>query len=225
MHAGYSSNAQNPRLNVHPLEVLRLKDEELLYVRMLSHQYGGLFTHYVGKGKNGRSQYCPGSNCPWPEHRRAPIWKGYIAAEKYLQDVNRWRPVCFEVSENLDCQMKSLYQRGQVWEISKRMDAGKKVYALHGRLLEQSDPAKLPEPFELLTALQHLYRYQAIILDKANPIAPRLLLEDSPGPERLEKKTAAADQADAKAQPPRLKIAERFKMPAESANGKQVETH
>ena len=104
------------RFNFHAVRVHRIDGNTSQFVRMLSTDYKGLFTHYYQK----RSHYCVGETCRIPTHASDRVWKGYVPAELLLQGKRPvWVPICLEISENLELDFRGVYERGQLWELFK----------------------------------------------------------------------------------------------------------
>jgi hypothetical protein len=155
------------------IEVMRVESGASEIFRMLSPKYGGLFTHYKGK-----SRYCPGEDlCQL--HRMDRVWKGYCAAEWWLRKERAWRPCVLEITESLELDMRDVFARGQVWEIWKEQKTTKKAPAVMGKMQELCDVKRLRPDFDYRPVLKALYHVDVIDLTKRNPMAPRLLMEDS----------------------------------------------
>ena len=154
------------------IEVVRVEAGAAILFRTLSQSYGGLFTHYKGK-----SRYCPGEDfCQL--HKMDRIWKGYCAAEWWLEKECVWRPCVLEITESLELDMRAHFNRGQVWEIYREQKTSKKAPQVCGKLHETLDGKRLRPAFDIVPVLRALYHVDAVDLTKRNPCAPRLLAED-----------------------------------------------
>lgn len=157
------------------VEVARIDPGSSHIFRILSASYGGLFTHY-----KGFSRYCPGEDfCEL--HRLERIWKGYAAAEWWLERERVWRPCVLEITECLELDMRGRFGRGQVWEVFKGQRTKRKSPKLEGKLHETVDSALLQPAFDIMPVLRKLYHVDAVDLSKKSPCAARVLAHDVPG--------------------------------------------
>ena len=197
-----SIDGANTRLPVYPLRVLRIEPGLNFHVRTLSLMYGGVFTHFV----RGRSHLCQGETCRADFHREQRIWKGYASVEVYDQRVNRWAPFVLEITEALELDLRGIYTRGQVWEIWREAQTGRKATPVLAKLTEERDEKTFPAAFDYVPVLKHLYHVERIGLDAVNPLPPRIILPTSEGdaPEALRKEPR-------KLVPPEISFAEEAK--------------
>lgn len=159
------------------LRVYRVNPGDVVHLRTLSDGYGGLFTHFF---KN-RSYYCSGPDCNSMYHKMPRIWKGYSAVEIYSVEKKKWRPFVLEISEHLELDFRGIYKRGQVWELYRTLQTGKKATPVQGKLHEERGPSSVPAAFDIRPVLLHLYHCMAVSLDAKNPMPPRTFLADSDG--------------------------------------------
>ncbi len=159
------------------LKIDRVAAGESMIVRMLSTDYGGLFTHWV----RGRSQYCGGKECNPINHKLGRVWKGYCAAEKYCKVTKKWLPICLEITEGLELDFRTIYTRGQLWEIWRDMPTEKKQPPTQGKLLEDRGIDSCPPAFDYRPCLMHLYHIEYVDLTSPNPLPPRIILGASEG--------------------------------------------
>jgi hypothetical protein len=159
-----------------PVRVLRVEVGQIHKLRMLSPEIGGCMTHYVGK----RSRYCSGDDCFPAYHRTEQIYKGYVAAELFREGNDDWLPVVLEVTEHAELDMRQLYRRGQVWQLSRAADRKGKQGPVRALLIDTGDPEEVPEAFNIEIVLQHLYHVLAVDLRARNPMPPRLVMSPSP---------------------------------------------
>ncbi|MBV9075157.1 MAG: hypothetical protein JOZ10_16145 [Acidobacteria bacterium] len=166
------------RVGAHVVQVFRVEQTDGVFVRMLSPEYKGLFTHFYQK----RSHYCAGDACKIPNHASDRVWKGYVAAERLLRAAKPiWVPVCLEITENLELDFRHTYQRGQLWELFKD-DLGKgKKNAIKGKLHLDPPPENLRKPFDILPCLRALYHRDVIDLRHGSPIPDRVWVEEVEG--------------------------------------------
>jgi hypothetical protein len=170
-HSQQPAQEQRPAKPVQ-IEVVRVQAGASALFRILSPSYGGLFTHF-----KGRSKYCPGEDfCLL--HKMDRIWKGYCAAEWWLEKEKVWRPCVLEITESLELDMRGKFGRGQVWEVYREQRTSKKAPQVMGKLHETVDVSRLRPPFDVVPVLRALYHSDVIDLSKKNPCAPRLLAED-----------------------------------------------
>lgn len=170
-------NGLEERLHAFRLSVLRIKAGQKFILRMLSKHIGGFFIHYVGK----RSEYCPGKDCNCQNSRVKRQWKGYVAAEQYDQGANLWLPTVLEVTEYLELDFRDIYQRGQVWEISRMAEKPKQTNPVTGKLLEVRNPDTFPPAHQIYDALLHLYHVTVLDMSQRNPLPARTYVKPSLG--------------------------------------------
>ena len=159
------------------VEVYRVDSPEPVFVRILSDAYEdgilkGLFTHYWQK----RSQYCRGADCKISNHATDRTWKGYVAAERLLVVRGKalYVPICLEITEYLELDMRHVIGRGQLWELWKA-DAGKgKKSPVTGKLHDDEPPRDLRAPFDIMPCLRSVYHQDRIELIHKSPIPARV---------------------------------------------------
>lgn len=178
------------------LRVWRCEVNELAIVRLLSDDYGGMMTHYY----RGHSQYCAGEKCNPLMHKSQITWKGYCAAEMYIEPTGKkkgvWRPICLELTEHCELDMRGKFARGQLWQISRPHEPDKRNPPIYAALLEERDPAAMPKAFDYKPVLQTMYHTIHLDLTVKNPLPPRVFVYDSEGdaPEVLKSKLAYEEQ-------------------------------
>lgn len=158
------------------VRVQRVEQGTSILCRMLSDSIGGVFTHHV----RDRSHYCAGDECDRSMHRSSAVWKGYVAAEVFRKACGDWLPVVLEITESLELDMRGVYARGQVWEVSREKETSKKKKPLVGRLVRVDQADKLRAAFDVRLVLYHLFHVTQIDLSARNPLPPRLVLEPTP---------------------------------------------
>jgi hypothetical protein len=176
----HNHHAENPsvRPEPQPLAVHRLKPGTKGVVWTLSKRIAGCQTHFV----KGQSEYCQGAICRPDWHRIPPIWKGFIAACVWTLPDGLWRPCVLEVTEALEKDMRGLYARGQVWELTVAHKTKRTNPPLRGRLVKQETDCPVPEAFPILDVLRTLYRVEHIELNAVNTQTARQLMEPVEGP-------------------------------------------
>lgn len=171
------------------VRVYRVESFDPVFVRMLSADYKGLFTHYYQK----RSHYCCGDGCRVANHAADRTWKGYVPAEILVPGKRAmWMPICLEITENLELDLRGVFERGQLWELYK-LDGGKgKKSPVTGKLHADPPPATLRRPFDVLPCLRALYHRDVIDLRHPSPLPPRVFADEVEGelPEVLRPKPA-----------------------------------
>lgn len=167
---------QGPSPKQSVLEIVRVVKGTEAYFRLLSPNYGGLLTHYRHK----QSHYCPGPDCPRGEHKD-PIWKGYCAAEQWLERTRVWMPCVFELTESCELDMRGRFRRGQIWRISRKVQKKNGSWPVSAALVEQLDEVDVPPMFEIRGTLCSLYHVEEIALDVSNPLPARVVVEPSSG--------------------------------------------
>jgi len=163
-----------------PVRNYRLADGEVCEVTFLEETYHGMLTHWIAsasKGRKGESKHCLGDDCPPAVHARPTIWKGYAAAEVYDRKAKRWLPVCFEVTESLELDLRDNFTRGQTWQCAKMAEAKTKNSKVTGILIETLELHAIRPAFDVRPVLYHLYHVPFLVLDVPSPLPPRLVLE------------------------------------------------
>lgn len=181
----------NPRLPIYPLRIGRCELGATIYVRVLSTRYVGLFTHW----HQGHSVYCHDKDCPTGIHAKERLWKGYFAGEIYDQRANLWHPACMELTERCELDMRHQFDRGQVWEWSRVIEAGKKKAATRARLTEECDANAWPAAFDLVPCLRTVYHVDVLDLSAKNPMPDAVMVEPSAGPAPIPLRKASEAQA------------------------------
>lgn len=162
------------------LRVLRIEPGKTATVRTLGESYKGCFVHWDGH----QNVYCPGDEgCSQRLHKADnTVWKGYVAVEEWRQELNRWLPAVLEITEGLELDFRGVFDRGQVWELSRLPQRkGKKASAVRGVLLETRDEKDFPPPFDFRPHLVTVFHYNPVLLIHDNPMPPRILVEPSEG--------------------------------------------
>lgn len=158
-------------------DVFRVAAGTSCHVRMLSARLGGLFTHWTKDG----SVYCHPAACPDGLHRTRQYWRGYVDAEGYNPANKLWVPLCLEITEALEKDMRGQYARGQVWELSRERVVDKNKPPVRGRLHDVLDPATLRKEMDVRPVLCNLFHVPHIELDKINPLPDRIIVEATAG--------------------------------------------
>lgn len=186
---GHDARAVAP-IKLQRVEVFRCTTFEPIFVRMLSESYKGLFTHYI----RGRSQYCPGKGCKYPNCETDRTWKGYVAAEWMMEQGDKalYIPCCFEITEYLELDMRGVYERGQLWEIWKLAETKGKQKPVTGKVNADPKPDGLRRPFDILPCLRALYHRDIINLVHPSPCAARVFMApvECELPQKLQPKPA-----------------------------------
>ncbi len=162
---------------LHRVECYRVETTEPVFVRMLSPDYKGLFTHYY----RGRSQYCAGEACRVANHGQDRVWKGYVAAERLLVAKKPvWIPICLEITEYLELDLRGVFARGQLWELWKLDNGAGKKAPVTGKLHPDEPPPDLRRPFDIVPCLKALYHRDEIRLVHGSPLPDRVHVEELP---------------------------------------------
>lgn len=160
------------------VEVLRLKVGVTISIRSLSDEIGGCFTHWVPK----RSEYCDPDSCFPGCAKKLREWKGYTAVEAWDKQLELWIPWVLEFTSTAHLDVRVLWRRGQVWQLSRPDATKKKKPAMGCRLIREDDPRDYPSAFGITPVLLALFRIPAIDLSARNPMPDRLAVEVSAGP-------------------------------------------
>lgn len=171
------------RVPQYPLRIFSVKAGTEYHVRTLSEQIFGLFTHWkpAVKGSAGGSKYCWGARCPDGMHRTERIWKGYIAAEWYDRPSKLWKPVCLEVTEYCELDMRHLYCRGQVWFLRRPKSKRMEREPLRATLEETLKPYQVSPDFDIFPCLVGVYHSPEIDIRQKNPLPDRVMVEPVQG--------------------------------------------
>lgn len=172
------------------VRVFRVPENKVVQVLFVNPTYGGVLTHWV----RGESEYCKGSDCRTDWHKLEATWKGYTGALIYNPDTGRWDRQPFELTENVEREMRDVYARGQVWEFYRPKKAKDKNGAVTCRLLETRDldDVEFP-PFSVLDILRVMYHVEEIKLNVKNPMPKREVVVEVSAPPPAEVKPAKPD--------------------------------
>jgi hypothetical protein len=187
-----------------PLRVLRLDPGEKLTVVFRTARVTGLFTHFT----KGRSRYCDPACCAWGCPKAERCWKGYDLVDAHDVRKNIWVPWVLEITEHLELDLRGLYSRGQVWELSCGEQSKEHRSPVTGKFLgvASADQVGPPMPFE--STLRSLYHVERIALDERNPMPDRILVVARKGPLKLEKPKLAEPSEETK---PYVPLTERYR--------------
>jgi hypothetical protein len=180
-----------------PLRVLRVDPGQVIHLRTLSGDYGGLLTHFL----RGRSHYCPGEECFPSNHKSETYWKGYAPVEAWDRAASLWIPWVLEITERLELDLRGSFCRAQTWKVSRLPQTGKAKTPVIAELIEENRPDSVPPAFDVVPVLLTLYHVARIRLDVKNPLPPRTLLPPSQGApppgfgeRRVEERAATAEE-------------------------------
>lgn len=165
----------------HQITLYRVQGAEAIFIKTLTEDYRGLFTHY----KRPESLVCTGENCRHALHGIKRVWKGYVPILINIPKTPRWVPYCFEITEHLELDLRGVWARGQTWEIYRDVDKKSKNGPVHGKLHADATPENLPAPFNIVPCLRAVYHTDVIDLCHKSPLPPRVYIEavEMPAPE------------------------------------------
>jgi len=172
------ANPAQPRPDPLPLGVYRVEYGTKSTIWTIGRRVLGLWTHWL----KGRSVYCTGEICHPTLHAIPRVWKCFVAAAVWTLPEGVWRPIVLEVTEALELDFRGLYERGQLWELSRAHRTPKRNPPVKGVLLNRNPDLEPPEPFSIMEVLQHLFHQERIELDAVNALPPRQLMEPVNGP-------------------------------------------
>jgi hypothetical protein len=163
------------RLKEVVVEILRCGEGEQFFVRALSDNYGGLYTHYV----NGFTKYCPGERCSCKHSKLDRLWKGYAPVETWNAEIELWIRAVWEITDHCEHCINGKWERGRVWNVMRRQgDIEVKKYpvqAVGGELLDQR---RLQQPFDWQAVLRRQWRvFEALETHHGNPLPRQLMAE------------------------------------------------
>lgn len=164
--------APAPRL---ALSVKRVEEGESIIVRFLSDEYGGCITHYIRK----RSEYCAGEKCRYQCHKERKYWKGYAPVEVNIDGTNKWRPYVLELTEHLELDLRGIVRRGQVWRIYRLHPVEGEKQPVSAERRPDQQWSSLTPPFDVLPVVRQLYHEFELVLNKKNPLPPRIVITDA----------------------------------------------
>lgn len=166
-----------------------------------------MFTRFLKE----RGQYVPPSEHGKDIPGQPLIWKGYTSALVWSRPEKRWLPVCFEITERLELDLRGRYKRGQIWECSREEKTKKKPRpAARGQLLEERKDSETPPELDLVPFLRSFYHRQDLDLDTPNPFPPITMVEAveaaAPGQGTSDKSKADPVEEKAALEKNRLKL-------------------
>lgn len=187
------------------LSIFRVAAGRTEYLRTLTHDYDGLLVHWC----KGRAELCPGAaQCPIAIHRRV-TWRGYAAAEVWQPRGGSWLPVCWEITERCEQDIRGVFKRGQVWRLHRAPEPDKRRQPVSASLVETLNERSLPNPFSIQSPLVAVYRVNPVVLGISNPLPGRQPIEATAGAppkdllpptEQIDRRTIREIEAAAKAQ-------------------------
>lgn len=154
------ASGPNPRVPSVDLETFRVRKNQRVQIRTLAGpgdatkgRILGYRTHWDGY----TSRVCVGPiDCPTGLHRIKPVWYGYLAVERWDEQLRLWVPCVLQVTESMELDMRDQVARGQYWSLA--MDGKKKKGNAARASLEGPCRAdELPHPFDILPVLRALY--------------------------------------------------------------------
>jgi hypothetical protein len=197
---------ENPHVPAVDLVVFRVEKGETHRVRTLAgtgtraeqRQLLGYMTHW----RHGATRVCVGPHdCEPALHRIDAIWYGYLAVERWDEEMHLWVPHVLQVTESLELDMRKKLARGQYWELSM-VATRAKGNPTRGQLIGLVQD-ELPMPFDVLPVLRTMFHRADLQPPSiANPAPGRIALVPSTG-----------------APPPGSQVAERqeqFRVPVDS---------
>lgn len=133
---------------------------------------GGTFGHWT----KGRWQPCVPADCQPAVHATPRYWRGYLAAFVFDKPAKRWTPCVLEVSESLELDMRGRYQPGQLWEISRGKQVGKKKPPYVGRLCPKQGQLEKTTPFNIVPIVENFYHVAGLDLRQCSDQPDRVYL-------------------------------------------------
>jgi hypothetical protein len=175
----HDSGGHVPPSNRDPVNVriLRIDKGRSFVVRFLAYNPYGLYVHWRGSEKSGRSVYCCGVDLGCPCHKQERFWRGYAPVEVQSPSGTLWYPTVLEISEAMELDFRGTAERGTVWQVERLSRRAGRRSGLKATLLGRRDPSKLRSPFDVLPILRTCYHAEEISLVHLNPAPPRVLLE------------------------------------------------
>jgi len=159
------------------LELFRCLEGQEWYVRTLAKSIYGALTHFEGK----RSHLCLGAEQCKPALHRQATWKGYTPAIIFLPRDKVWLPVCWELSESAELDVRGRFDRGQEWFLSRGIVTKEERPPIVAQFISTIDPQTLPPAFEIFGVLHNVYRCFVLPKSIANPLPNRVVVEPLAG--------------------------------------------
>jgi hypothetical protein len=163
------------------VRIWAIDEKEEFYIRTLSPSCEGMFIHWLGK----KPYPCLKEECPGERHKKDRFWTGFVHVERWLDKEQVWFPCVMQVSPRLELDFRDVYQRGQVWQISRIRHNGKLRYPVVGVMLQKLKAETLPQPLDILPILRTAYNCFRFVLGEKNPLPPRTLAIPSNDPPPL----------------------------------------
>lgn len=174
------------------IDVLRVGEGEQHFIRTLSAGYGGLYVHW----HRGRSEYCPGERCGCQFKKSQRLWKGYASVERWLLAEKLWLPAVLEITHNLEHCLNGKWERGQVWELSRRTgDSEQDAYPVVGKVMPKEEIKNLPTAFDWGPVMQRKFNVlEQLERHHKNPMPKPMVavLSTDPGPSVLQESSPQA---------------------------------
>jgi hypothetical protein len=178
-------SGQSPHVPPVDLAVFRVEKNAKHQIRTLAgtgpgpdRRLLGYMTHW----RHGATRVCVGvPDCEPALHRIDPIWYGYLAVERWEEQLQLWLPCALQVTESLELDFRGRLERGQYWTLAMAA-MKKKGNPTRGQLDGRCDGDELPHPFDILPVLRALFhcpQLQPPCLP--NPAPGRIALAPSTG--------------------------------------------
>jgi hypothetical protein len=157
------------------VSLLSVPKEGRTTVRLLSAAMG-ILTHWVKR----RPLACSGiATCPQALHRCTVTWKGYAAAEQWVDAPHaRWYPCVLEITERLWESMMAVQLRGSVWQLERVAGPSGRI-EVAGQVVDLVDPRKLRTDVDVRSVVCRVYRTTEIAWGVLPLLPPRQMLEPS----------------------------------------------
>jgi hypothetical protein len=178
-------SGQSPHVPPVDLAVFRVEKNAKHQIRTLAgtgpgpdRRLLGYMTHW----RHGATRVCVGvPDCEPALHRIDPIWYGYLAVERWEEQLHLWLPCVLQVTESLELDFRGRLERGQHWTLAMSA-VKKKGNPTRGQLDGRCDGDELPHPFDILPVLRALFHCPQLQPPSLpNPAPGRIALTPSTG--------------------------------------------
>jgi hypothetical protein len=176
-----SQEGQAGSLPVVALRVFRQAVGSTHYVRLVSREYGGCFTHWMKQN----SQYCDGPRCIWNCAKQRKQWKGYGAADVYDPVAKLYVPFALEITESMELDLRGRWTRGSIWRIHWPFAKKGHNEPKRAEFVRQLDEREVPPVWDVVPCLLNMFHIFSIDLTVKNPMPPRVLVQSNAGPDPL----------------------------------------
>jgi len=166
------SAGRSPNPAMIPLRVERVDPGASKDVWITGITMHGIMTRF----QNGRSVYVHPEDHETVVVGKPIVWKGFLSACVYDRNLKQWVPVCLEISERLELDLRGRWKRGQIWRLSRAKLEGKKKPPTRGALIETREDRDTPHPLDLRHKIEDIFRVKGMHLTTDNPLPDHVIV-------------------------------------------------